>query len=228
MGLPLAVEALEVRAPGRRGRVLLAVPELRLEAGARLGIRGASGAGKSTLLFALAGLVEAASGGILWGEVELAGLGAGARAAFRRRSVGMVFQDYLLFEELDAAANAGVAALFRPAADRALLRGRARDALTRLGVPQGRRGVATLSGGERQRVAVARALAADPPVLLADEPTASLHRDAADALAEDLARDAAASGRTLVVASHDDALLGRMDRVLTLDHGRPAGMARAA
>ncbi|MFN3615279.1 MAG: ATP-binding cassette domain-containing protein, partial [Rubrimonas sp.] len=84
------------------------------------------------------------------------------------------------------------------------------------------RAVATMSGGERQRVAAARALAADPAILLADEPTASLDRAAADALTADLAGLARAAGRTLVVVSHDPGALAAMDRVIEIRNGAPA------
>ena len=98
-GLPLAVAGLRVAAPG--GRVLLSLPALDLPAGRSLAVRGPSGAGKSTLLHALAGLLEA-EGAVRWGATDLLSLPASGRAAFRRARVGLVFQDFLLFEELGA------------------------------------------------------------------------------------------------------------------------------
>ena len=82
------------------------------------------------------------------------------------------------------------------------------------------RSVASFSGGERQRTSIARAMATNAPVLLADEPTASLDRAAADALIEDLIAAARGAGTTLVAVSHDPALIARMDRVLTIVDGR--------
>ena len=96
---------------------------------------------------------------------------------------------------------------------------RAADHLARLGVPIDLRTVATFSCGEHQRVAIARALAHDAGILLADEPTASLHREAADRLIWDLVALAREGGKTMIAVSHDGALLSRMDRVLTVEDG---------
>ncbi|SMX44447.1 ATP-binding cassette domain-containing protein [Actibacterium lipolyticum] len=222
MTLSLNLSDLMVTAPG--GRVLLNVPSLQLAAGQTLGIAGPSGAGKSTLLFALAGLVDNQRGRVRWGGDDLGAMRPAQRAAFRQDHIGMIFQDFMLFDELGGAANAGIAALFQPRAARAHFRKRAAERLTRLGVADGARPVATYSGGERQRVAVARAMAAGAGVLLADEPTASLHRDAADALTDDLLRDVRESGTTMIVVSHDAGMLGRMDRVVYL---RDGGLADA-
>ena len=220
-GLSLAVRGLVARAPD--GRTLLDVPALDLAPGEALAVVGPSGAGKSTLLHALAGLIRADEGSIAWGANDLAAMPDGARTSFRRRSLGLVFQDHLLFEELDAAANAALARAWAPAAERGAIGSRASAALGALSVPvETGRGVASFSGGERQRVAVARALAADPPAVLADEPTASLDRASAGALTDVLLGLAEGQGRTLVVATHDEALVARAHRVLRLAGGRPA------
>ncbi|WP_138465640.1 ATP-binding cassette domain-containing protein [Poseidonocella sp. HB161398] len=224
-GLPLAVEGLSVARPD--GTPLLAVPRLEVAPGTSLGIRGPSGAGKSTLLLALAGLLERASGRVQWGGTEILGLSRDRRTRFRAANLGIIFQDFLLFDELDAASNAGLAAMFRPAAGRAAIRARAAGLLADLGLPAGHRAVASFSGGERQRVAVARALAADAPALLADEPTASLDRAAADRLTGDLVAVTRDAGRTLIAVSHDPHLLERMDRVVTVADGRIAEDAHA-
>lgn len=206
---------------GEHGRRILTVPRLDLVAGSAVAVRGPSGAGKSTLLYALAGLLRPSAGRILWDDTDLAGMGDAARAAFRRRTVGFVFQEHLLFEELSAPGNAGLAALYAARAERGAIRGHAAAQLSRLGLD----GTATrrsdsYSGGERQRIAVARALATDPDVILADEPTASLDRSNADRLADDLVALARVEGRTLVTVSHDPALHARVDRVLDIADGR--------
>ena len=213
-----------------RGRRILDVPRFDLPPGTALGVRGPSGAGKSTLLFALAGLMDNATGSVRWGETDVLALSEEARAAFRASVTGMIFQDFLLFDELGAADNASLQALFVSRARRPGLRAQAERLLTDLGVPAGARTVTSFSGGERQRVSVARALAHDPMVVLADEPTANLHREAADALTDDLLALVREQGRTLVAVSHDERLLGRMDLILQIDDGRPvpAGAAETS
>ncbi|PLW78554.1 ABC transporter ATP-binding protein [Cohaesibacter celericrescens] len=227
MGLPLSITGLSVSS--KRGRLLLSVPELDLPAGSLVGIVGASGAGKSTLLYSLAGLLEA-EGKICWGDQDLLGLNSEQRAGFRADKIGMIFQDFLLFEELNAGENASLTALFRPRRERATLRTKAAERLEFLGLggETKDRNVVSLSGGERQRVAIARAMAAQAPVLLADEPTASLDRAAANRLIEDLVNLARSSGTTLIAVSHDQSLISRMDRVLTISDGIISGDRKAA
>ncbi len=132
----LRVEGLVIRASD--GRSLLDVPRLELPAGGTLAVTGPSGAGKSSLLHALAGLLRPSRGRILWGGTDLAALPDPARARFRRERVGLVFQDFLLFEELGAAGNAGIAAAFAPAPERAAIRSRAEGWLGRLALASGR------------------------------------------------------------------------------------------
>ncbi|GFE64954.1 ABC transporter ATP-binding protein [Litoreibacter roseus] len=218
MGPALSISDLRVTSPS--GRSLLDVSSLNLPAGKTMGIAGPSGAGKSTLLFAVAGLIVPTAGRIAWDDTVITDMRQRARTAFRRRSVGMIFQDFLLFDELGAAANAGVSALFQPAAKRVALQETAETHLNSFGLSDVSRPVASFSGGERQRVAAARALAGEATILLADEPTASLHREAADALTDDLLDQVAARGMTMVVVSHDAALLNRMDSVVEITDGR--------
>lgn len=215
----LEITRLQVQAP-RSERTLLAVDSLTLVPGTCLGVRGPSGAGKSTFLFAVAGLAENASGSVRWEGEDLLALSPEARAAFRRQQIGLVFQDFLLFEELSALANAELPGAYRKRSKQSAISARARSMLERLGVVQGSRTVESFSGGERQRVAVARALAADPGVILADEPTASLDRATADLLVEDLVRLVREEGKTLIAVSHDPAVHERMDRVIEIHDGR--------
>ncbi|KMW57438.1 ABC transporter, ATP-binding protein [Candidatus Rhodobacter oscarellae] len=199
------------------------MPRLEAPAGCALGIHGPSGAGKSTLLFALAGLLGQTKGQVLWGPTDLNRQSERQRSRFRAANIGMIFQDFLLFDELGPVDNAALQTLFAPHARRPGIRRMARDLLTSLGIEQDSRSVASFSGGERQRVAVARALAHDPMIVLADEPTASLHRAAADALTDDLISRVEDRGCSLIVVSHDDRLLDRMDRVISLEHGTVTG-----
>ncbi len=220
----MATPALQVsglRVTSREGRVLLDVPALEVPAGQSVALRGASGAGKSTLLHVLSGLVRPAAGQVIWGVQDIATLSEDARARFRRVTLGLIFQDCHLFEELSALGNAALASAFAPAPDRPAIRQAAGHWLAALGLgSSGPRKVDSHSGGERQRIAVARALAANPPVILADEPTAALDRVNADALGADLAQLAATGGRTLITVTHDAQLAGRMARQITMADGR--------
>ena len=217
MPLALTVTGLEVHSPS--GRRLLSVPELSIPAGAAIAVRGPSGAGKTTFLYALAGLLPFA-GEVTWGETGLAALTDGQRTAFRGQAIGFVFQDHLLFEEMTAAENAALHAAYAPRDARAELRARGRAFLDQLDLSGGEdRRADSFSGGERQRIAVARALSNDPAIVLADEPTASLDRRAAEALTEDLIRLARADGRTLIVASHDPLFHERADRIIDIEAG---------
>lgn len=217
--LPLRVEGLVIKA--RDGRSLLEVPRLDLPAGGALAVTGPSGAGKSSLLHALAGLLRPAQGRIVWGDTDLVSLSEPACARFRRENVGLVFQDFLLFEELPAFGNAAVAASFAPARERARIEAKAGEWLKRLGLgPRAEGSIQTYSGGERQRVAVARAMAHSPAVILADEPTASLDRASADRLINDLVTIAAESRSTLIAVTHDASLARRLDGMLRLEDGR--------
>lgn len=225
MSLDLSLSDLRVTGPS--GRVLLEVPALSLPKGSLVGVKGPSGAGKSTFLYALAGLLGA-QGQVRWGTTDTLALTPEARTAFRAEHIGMIFQDFLLFEELGAQSNASLTAMFRPRRDRGALRTRAAQGLAHLGLSDTSRAVASFSGGERQRVGIARALAGDAAVILADEPTASLHRDAADRLIDDLTALARDGGKTLIAVSHDLHLLARMDRVLTIEDGHLTEDSHAA
>ncbi len=214
----LYVKDLTLRSP--EGRCLLSIDHLHVAAGESLAIKGPSGAGKSTLLFAIAGIIPVSSGTLAWGDADLAQMSDNARTQFRRDSLGIIFQDHLLFEELSAAQNSSLAALYNRPHTRTNIAARARQLLHDLGIKDHDRPyVDSYSGGERQRIAVARALAADPQVILADEPTASLDRETADRLIADLTRRAKHDGRTLICVSHDQALLAAADRVITIQEG---------
>ena len=196
---------------------LLRVDAFEAEPGQTLGIRGASGAGKSTLLHCLAGIEATSAGTIRWGATPIDTLRGERLTRWRARHVGLVFQDFHLVEGLSALDNVLLPASFAGWRAAPELRRHARALLERVGAPDRR--AELLSRGERQRVAVARALLFTPPVVLADEPTASLdagNRERVGTLLLDLARE---HGATLLVVSHDEALLGRLDRVVDLRGG---------
>lgn len=227
---PLGLQVEDLSVTGEGETRLLSVPAFQARPGEVVAIRGPSGAGKSTFLYALAGLAPRMSGRVLWGETDIVVLSQSGQARMRREHLGFIFQDHLLFDELGVVANASIAALYAGRDRRPGIAGRASDALTRLGLdPASRRRVPSFSGGERQRIAVARALAGDPDAILADEPTAHLDRDSADALTADLVALARDRQKLLIVVSHDPALLGAADRVclvrdgsFSVERGRPA------
>ncbi|MGE3191521.1 MAG: amino acid ABC transporter ATP-binding protein [Vicinamibacterales bacterium] len=214
---------LEIRGLGlgRGGQRVLDGVDLAVDRGEVVGLMGLSGAGKSTILRAIAGLETFDAGTIRVDEVTVAA-GTSTADALRllHQRVGMVFQFHYLFEHLTATENVWLAPVHARGVARGAAEARARGLLAELGV--GHRADALpreLSGGEAQRVAIARALAVDPPVLLLDEPTASLDPARRGELAATL-RALAASGRTLFVTSHDDDFVRDVaSRVLVLAEG---------
>jgi ABC-type polar amino acid transport system ATPase subunit len=190
----------------RRGtRTVLDRVSLDIARGEIVALMGASGSGKTTLLRAIAGL-EPFEGGTI--DVDGVTLAEGAPDAGRLRAlrskVGMVFQFHCLFEHLDAARNVWLAPVHVHGARQADAHARAMDLLRQLGVEHRAKALPReLSGGEAQRVAIARALATDPPLLLMDEPTASLDPERRAELGG-IVRDLVTRGRTLVVATHDE------------------------
>lgn len=215
----LCVRDLEVRFPGL-DRPALAVPALDLAAGERVAVTGPSGSGKTTLLNMLTGLDRASGGRVDWGGTDLTSLSEGGRDKWRAANVGLVMQDFHLFAGLSAFENV---VLPQRLAHLRLPAGSADEAkrlLERVGISRLDQPVETMSRGQMQRVAVARALAARPGILVADEPTASLDAEAGAAVADLLLDLAGEAGATLIVATHDPALLGRLDRRLRLEGGR--------
>ncbi|UFN51643.1 ATP-binding cassette domain-containing protein (plasmid) [Roseomonas sp. OT10] len=203
---------LGVAERGRPPRRLLEVPVLDLPPGSSLGIAGPSGSGKTTLLHALVGIATPLSGRIAWGGTVLTDLPPAGRDEWRRRHVGMVFQEFHLIDGMDALGNVLLPTRFSRWGPTPREADAARALLHRIGLPAGRQPVAALSRGERQRVALARALLGRPALLVADEPTASLDDAAAATVATLLLELAAEAEATLLVASHDPRLLGRLER----------------
>jgi molybdate transport system ATP-binding protein len=202
----------------RRGAFTLDA-QLDARPGNTLVVVGPNGAGKSTLVSAIAGVIGLDGGSIAVGGRVLADVASGIDLPTERRRVGVVFQDYLLFPHLTALENVA----FGPRATRMPdPRGIAADWLERLGVAElATRRPSQLSGGQQQRVALARALAADPEVLLLDEPLAALDVEVRDEVRAELARHLAVFGGVSVVVTHsldDLTALGR--DVVVLEAGR--------
>jgi putative ABC transport system ATP-binding protein len=182
-------------------------------------IVGPSGSGKSTLLHALAGIVVPQSGLISFGVTVVNQLDERRRDAWRLAHCGLLFQEFRLIEELDALANVLLPAQFKQTKMPAGLRERGCQLLERFDVPRRSIQVAKMSRGEQQRVALARALLLDPPLILADEPTASLDVDNGRLIAAAL-QALAKSGKTVVTITHDDKLVALADNLLCMQSGR--------
>lgn len=214
----LHISDLRFRFAGQSGD-LFQVAGLTIPRGRTVGIRGASGAGKTTLLHCLAGIEPATSGAIRWGDDEITSLSPSALTRWRQQRLGLVFQDFHLIEGMSALDNVLLPASFAAWKAASLVRERAGTLLRRVDIGSPGRRAELLSRGERQRVAVARALLFEPEVVLADEPTASLdpeNRDTISRLLLDLVRE---HGATLVVVSHDTALLKQLDLQFELRDG---------
>lgn len=196
-------------------RVLNGV-SFRIEAGQFVAIQGASGCGKTTLLLALGALQRPDSGTVLIGDVDPYALAADARAAFRARTIGFVFQQFHLMPYLSVLDNVLTSALAQPVDDAT---GRARQVLDRLGMSHRLAHVpAELSSGERQRVALARALLHRPKLLLADEPTGNLDSANAAIVLESLAAYAH-EGNCVLMVTHSEHAASTSDRELHLNGG---------
>jgi putative ABC transport system ATP-binding protein len=189
--------------------------ELDLKNGELVLLLGASGCGKTTLLSMLASILTPTKGSIHVGDIDVTALHGDALTEFRRHTVGVVFQAFNLIPSLSAYENVYVtlrnAGTPRPAA-----RARARELIEQVGLTdRSHHRPGDLSGGQQQRVAIARALAMDPPLIVADEPTAHLDYIQVDGILR-LLRDLASPGRIVVVATHDERLLPLADRVVEL------------
>lgn len=218
-----ALELIGLTRSFRQGGVTIEVlkgADLTLARGEIVALLGPSGSGKSTLLQA-AGLLEGGFGGrIRINGREAADLSDHARTAMRRDQLGFVYQFHHLLPDFSAQENVVLPQLVkgtgRQAADT-----RAKELLTSLGL--GARldhRPAQLSGGEQQRVAVARALANKPVLVLADEPTGNLDEDTAARVLDEFLHLVRAQGSAALVATHNRTLAARMDRIVRLEHGK--------
>ncbi len=200
--------------------VVLDAVDLQIARGEMVAIIGASGAGKSTLLHLLGALDRPTSGRILIDGRPLDGMEDDAVSALRNRTVGFVFQFHHLLREFTALENV-MMPLRIAGADEAEARRRASALLERVGLGgRVQHRPSALSGGEQQRTAVARALAADPAVLLADEPSGNLDHHNSERLHELFTELAHELELGMVVVTHNRSLAARADRVLQLEDGR--------
>lgn len=202
--------------------------DLTVDRGEMVAVVGASGAGKSTFLHVLGALERPDAGEVRLGGESVAGASDGALAELRNRSVGFVFQFHHLLKEFSALENVMMPLRI---AGQPLGAARARAALLldRVGLTsRSSHRPSELSGGEQQRVAVARALAAEAPLLLADEPSGNLDHANAERLHDLLAELTAEMRLGVVVVTHNRSLASRAQRVLLLEDGRLQPAAAAA
>ena len=220
----IAISNLEFRFP--RSDFSLAVPSLQIASGERVAIVGPSGSGKTTLLSLIAGILTPSGGTIRVGDCEVNTLGDSARRAFRVAKVGLVFQSFELVSYLDVWENILLPFRLNPALRLTPERRQRTEGLAReTGLDHRLRYLPDrLSHGEKQRVAICRAMAPDPPLLLADEPTGNLDPTSKQRVVELLFQQSQRSGATLLMVTHDTDVAARFPRVLNCRDF--AGLAR--
>ena len=207
--------------PTPEGRfTALSAIDLDLHRGELVAVVGKSGSGKSTLVNLIAGIDRATAGSVRVAGTALETLGESKLAALRGRHIGIVFQFFQLLPTLSIVENVMLPIDFAGTSPPARARARARELLERVGIlDQANKLPSALSGGQQQRAAIARSLANDPAVVLADEPTGNLDSQTAAAvlaLLASLARD----GKTVVMVTHERDMKRVADRVITLEDGR--------
>ncbi len=194
--------------------------DLRVEHGEFVAVMGPSGCGKSTMLNIIAGLDVPDEGDVWVAGSSLRGKTANDLARMRRQHVGIVFQFFNLLEGMTVLENVVMPALIA-GSKRKPAESRARDLLDLLGLPdKAKAAPATLSGGQRQRLAIARALANKPTVLLADEPTGALDSAGGEEILELFGRLHRDSGQTILLITHDQPVADAASRLVRMRDGR--------
>src|SRR3989442_4457744 len=224
--LAVTLRGVKKSFPQGNGRALeaLNIGEWALPAGGCTVMTGPSGSGKTTLLNLIAGVSVPTAGTIFVHDTDLCALPEPRRDRFRAQHIGYVFQTFNLLSAFSALENVMLAMMFADAIPRPQQRQRAGEILSRLGIgarlshkPQ------HLSRGEQQRVTIARALANNPPLILADEPCASLDASTAQEVLTVLLVVCREEKKTLLIVSHDEAALGAADLVLDMNEINRAG-----
>ena len=199
---------------------------LSVSAGEFVAVMGPSGCGKSTLLHLLGGLDRPTEGRVVIDGQSLADLSDEALSVLRRKKIGFIFQFYNLIPVLDAVENAALPILL-DGANAVAAKATAREWLQQVGLGERLNSrPSQLSGGQQQRVAVARALVAEPQLILADEPTGNLDSRAADEIVALLAQVAKQWGRAVVMVTHDPRMAASADRIVFLKDGVIVGEGR--
>jgi len=205
------------------GHKILAIDDLTctIEKGKWTTITGPSGSGKSTLLGLMAALDRPTTGRVLFNNQEIAFCSDLLQAQYRKEKIGIVFQEYNLFEELTSLENVAMPLVVTNLGKKARLE-QARQLLDRVGLAERAEHLPRqLSGGERQRVAIARSLVYDPQIIFADEPLSNIDDEAQEKIIS-LFKELRRRGRSLVVISHDPKIVDLSDHVIVLKGGRLA------
>jgi putative ABC transport system ATP-binding protein len=215
-GLAISIEGLTKVFPGpEQGMIeVLDIEKFQVATGGATAIVGPNGSGKTTLLHIIAGILSPTRGRVIVDGTALGGLPPAERDRWRADHIGYIFQSFNLLSALSALENVMLPMLFSSAIPKAKQRGRARELLEHVGLGHRLSHLpAALSHGEQQRIAIARALANRPRIVLADEPSASLDPKTAQIVTDLLIDVCTGLNVTLLVATHDPGILRRIERV---------------
>ena len=216
--LSLDLKNLKIQFSGLEGPALN-IENFFLESGEHLAVTGPSGCGKTTFINVIAGFIKPDQGLVKWGSDDIYNLSQGKRDKWRGKNIGLIMQDFHLFQGLSAIDN-----VLLPLALSGLVRQedkkRGFELLERTNLKKPERDIKMMSRGEMQRVAVARALLRKPDILLADEPTASLDGDNGKIIGDLIQQLGREENTSLIIVTHDIDLAKRMDRRIELNSGR--------
>ena len=194
--------------------------DLDIRRGELMMLVGPSGCGKTTLISVVAGILDRDGGECLVFGQDFATMSARQKTRFRGQTVGFVFQQFNLLPALTAAENVAVPLLINGVSRIVAIR-KARELLDRVGLGDRTSSLPkNLSGGQQQRIAIARALAHDPKLIVCDEPTSALDHQTGHVVMRLLKNVALGEGRTLVIVTHDARIFGFADRIAKMDDGR--------
>jgi putative ABC transport system ATP-binding protein len=200
-----------------------------VDAGEVLAVVGPSGSGKTSLLMVLAGLERATGGKVMVAGQDITNLNEDQLAVFRRKTLGILFQNFQLIPSMTALENVSLALEIAETAKSVReVREQATAALTEVGLGDRLTHLpSALSGGEQQRVALARAMVTNPRLMLADEPTGNLDQDTGARVIDLMFNLARKKGTAILLITHDRSLAARADRVLTMNHGHLSAASEA-